>query len=442
MRDEEVGGAMTTGNGSAASHQNAALEAAVGRLWAEIEARRDEIVETVADLVRFPSLLGEEAAVQGYVGAHLRASGLATEVRDMDDGLKALPNAGESGVPFAVRPNVAGTLTGAGGGQSLILNGHVDVVSAEPVSAWTRDPWGASVEGNRMYGRGAYDMKSGVALNLLLPRMIRDLGIVLRGDLLVHSVIEEECTGNGTLDLSLRQRADAALVTEPMGGAFAVAHVGVLWFRVAVDGVAWHAMQAYRGVNAILKAMPILRALEELDRELNEAPPHPSFAGIEHPINLNVGVIHGGDWPSTVAGSCELHCRLAFYPGQSVAEVRARIEAAIGAAADADPWLREHRPRVTYDGFQTEGSTVPPEEPAVRLLAAWHERVTGEVMAPAVGTGVNDMRYYRFLGTPAGCYGANGGNGHAADEWLDLASLVPTAKAIGAFALEWCGVAR
>jgi acetylornithine deacetylase len=80
------------------------------------------------------------------------------------------------------------------------------------------------------------------------------------------------------------------------------------------------------------------------------------------------------------------------------------------------------------------------DEPSVRLLGAWHERIAGEPMRPVAGTGINDMRYYNFLGIPAGCYGARGGNGHAADEWLDLSSLVPTAKVLGAFLLDWCGV--
>ena len=188
-------------------------------MWAAIEGRRDEVVETVAELVRRPSLLGQEAAAQAYVAEHLRGSGMEADVWEMDDTLKQLPNAGDSGVPFAGRPNVAGIARGAGGGRSLILNGHIDVVSPEPVSAWTHDPWGAEIVGDRMYGRGAFDMKSGVGLNLFLARVLNDLGIRLAGDLIIHSVIEEECTGNGALSASLRDHADAALVTEPECGS-------------------------------------------------------------------------------------------------------------------------------------------------------------------------------------------------------------------------------
>lgn len=414
---------------------------AVARLWAEIDRQQDTLVETIAALVRFPSVLGEEGPAQAWVADHLRASGLRTGSWDLDASILAQPNAGDSGVPFAGRPNVAGTLPGRGEGRSLILNGHIDVVSPEPVSAWTHDPWAAEIVGGRMYGRGAYDMKAGVAINMMLPRLLRDAGIGLDGDLIVQSVIEEECTGNGALDMSLRYPADACIVTEPTSGSFTQAHVGVLWFRVAISGVSWHAMQAWKGVNAITKAVPVIQALQALDAELNAQPIHPAFAGIEHPINLNIGVIQGGDWPSTVPGACELHCRLSMYPGQTVAETRAAIERAVAAAADSDDWLREHRPVVTYDGFGSAGSVVSMEEPAVRLLGAWHRQVSGEEMLPRSGTGINDMRYFNFQGIPSGCYGPGGALAHAADEWLDLATLAPTMKALGAFTLDWCGVA-
>jgi acetylornithine deacetylase len=415
--------------------------AAVRRLWAAIEAREDELIALVAELVRRPSLLGQEAEAQRYVAEHLRASGLATEMWDLDEAITRLPEAGASGVPFAGRPNVAGVRRGAGGGRSLILNGHIDVVSPEPVAAWSHDPWGAEIAGGRMFGRGAFDMKSGIALNLFLARLLGDLGIGLAGDLIVQSAIEEECTGNGSLDLSRRYRADAALVTEPECGRFTWAHLGVLWFRVAITGKAAHAMIATQGVNAIVKTMPIIAALLELERRLNETI-HPAWAGVEHPINLNVGVIRGGDWPSTVPGACELHCRLGFFPGRMPAAMHALIEETIAGAAAGDPWLRDHPPVVTYDGFQSSGSIVSLEEPSVRTLGRWHRRVTGEELRPVVGTSINDMRYFNFAGIPAGCYGATGGNGHGADEWLDLASLVPAAKVIGGFLLEWCGVAE
>lgn len=415
-----------------------APNAVTERLWNEIDARGDELVELVADLVRFPSVLGQEAPAQHFIAGHLRETGLETDVWELDESLKELDEAGDSGVPFAGRPNVAATAKGSGGWRSLILNGHIDVVSPEPLSDWTHDPWAADIVDGKMYGRGALDMKSGVALNLFLPRLLRDLGIGLKGDLIVQSVIEEECTGNGALAASLRYKADAAVVTEPSGGRFTSAHVGVMWFRVQVAGRAAHAAVAPTGVNAISKMASIIHALEALDQKMNETS-HPAYEGHDHPINLNIGVIQGGDWPSTVPGSCELHCRLSFFPGRTVREIRAEVEAAIGAAAKQDPWLRENPPVITYDGFQSRGSIVSPDAPPVLMLGDWHQRITGEEMRMQAQTGTNDMRYFNFQGIPAGCYGASGAGAHSADEWLEVASLNRAAKVLGAFLLDWCG---
>ena len=374
------------------------LEGTVERLWAEIEARRDELVGVVADLVRRPSLLGEEGSAQAYVADYLRASGMTPDVWELDQSVRSLPNAGDSGVPFAGRPNVAGTLPGRGGGRSLILNGHIDVVSPEPLSAWTYDPWAAEIIGDRMYGRGAMDMKVGIATNLFLPRLIRALGIELGGDVTVHSVIEEECSGIGALDAARRDSADAALVTESEQMRFTRACLGVMWFRVQIAGKAWHAMEAKQGVNAISKAVPIIQALEDLDRQLNETV-HPDWASVDHPINLNIGVIQGGDWPSTVPGACELRCRVSFFPGTTVLEMRALIEDHHGRRG-REPWFREHPPVVSYEGFQSAGAVIPVDAPLVQTIGRWHRRVHDAEMPIRVATSITDDRYYTFAGPP------------------------------------------
>ena len=415
--------------------------AATTRLWQAIEERKDDLIQTVADLVRYPSVLGNEAGVQGYVAGHLVNSGLKTESWDLSDTVKLEPNAGESYISFTGRPNVTGKRAGRGGGRSLIMNGHVDVVSAEPVAAWRYDPWAAEIAGDRMYGRGAYDMKSGVAINLFLSRLFNDLNIPLKGDFTIHSVIEEECTGNGALAASLRDRADACVVTEPHFGDYTQAHLGVMWFRVKIEGKSAHAGHAWQGVNAIVKAAPIVLALRDLDEAMN-VHVHPLWEGITHPINLNVGVINGGDWPSTVPGACEIHCRTSFFPNMSKEQLRAQIEDAVYAAASNDPWLTEHSPTIVYDGFQTDGVILDPNEPFLRVLGAASETVLGHPMVGRIATAVNDMRYYIFQGVPSTCFGASGGNAHAADEWLDLTTMVPAAKVLAKFIVDWCGVAE
>jgi acetylornithine deacetylase len=416
------------------------------RLFAAIAEREGDLIELVQRLVRCDSVLGNEAGVQQVIADYIRAGGIEPDVWDMPDALLDRPGAGNSGVPFAGRPNVAAVYPGAGGGRSLILNGHVDVVSPEPLANWHYDPWAAEIVGRRMYGRGAYDMKCGAAINIFLARLIQELGIELEGDLTVQSVIEEECTGNGALSACFRDdsryRADAVIVTESTNYTYTAAHVGVIWFRVEVLGEAVHAAVAWKGVNAIYRMIPIIQELQALDAQLNTRT-HPMFEGIEHPINLNVGVIQGGDWPSNVAGKCMIECRLSFYPGQSVEETHAAVLEAIDRATERDPWLNEHPPELSWYGFQSAGSVIAPEEPIVQLLTSHHEAVYGETLPPNSGTGTNDMRNFNvYSGMPALCYGCNGFGAHEADEWLDLDSLVPTAQVLAGTILDWCGVHR
>lgn len=411
------------------------------KLFSAIDQRQREIIDLVADLVRFPSTLGNERPAQDFVASHLAGSNCQAEVWEMEEKVKLLPNAGESGIPFARRPNVTARMQGSGGGHSLILNGHIDVVSAEPIVAWETDPYSPTFVGERLYGRGAWDMKSGLALNLMLARLLTDLNIELRGDLLLQSVIEEECTGNGALAAAQRDRADATLITESTNQTFTRAHVGVAWFTVTVTGRAWHAMQARQGVNAIEKCVPVINALRRLDDELNRAK-HPLYAHLEHPINLNIGVMRAGDWPSTVPGKAEITCRVSVFPGESIEQLHQRIENAIMEEATKDAWLSEHPPVVTYHGFGSEGSVIDTAHPFVQLLATRHEALIGEELAFQSSTGICDMKAFNLTGVPCGCYGARGGNAHGANEWLDTASLAPALKVIGATVLDWCGVAK
>ena len=411
------------------------------RLFAAIDARQNDLIATIAELVHEPSVLGNEAGVQKVVARHLTESGMEVVARDLPDDTLTRPNAGNSGVPFAGRPNVYGKRVGQGGGKSLILNGHVDVVSPEPIDVWQHDPWAAEIVGTRMYGRGAFDMKSGDGINLFVTRLLNDLQIPLKGDFKIHSVIEEECTGNGALIAAETDPADGCLITESTGGFMTAAHPGVIWFRVHVPGVSAHAGWAWKGTNAIVKSVPVIQALTKLNDDLN-LQVHPLWEGMHHPINLNIGVIQGGDWPSTVPAACDIRVRTSFFPGTTVQEMQAKIEGAIAEAAATDDFLREHPPVVSYDGFCTNGVILDQNDPFVSLLQKTHLDVTGTELEPRIGTAVTDQRYYTFAGMPATCLGASGDLAHGTDEWLELTSLPAISKVVGDFVLRWCGVAE
>jgi len=275
-------------------------------------------------------------------------------------------------------------------------------------------------------------------------RAIRLAGVQLRGDVILQSVIEEECTGNGTLACLARGFVgDGCLIPEPHYDGVVVAQLGVLWCRVKVRGAAGHVSGATRAVNAIEKTYLLVQAMRTLEERLNRQK-HPAFADTPWPINFNVGVIRGGDWPSTVPAECEMEFRMAFYPGTSVEEAKAVVREHLHAAADADPWLRENPPDVTFYGFHAEGSSVDAMTcPVIRSLDAVHREIMGRGLRPEVVTATTDTRFFHlYYGIPATCFGARGAGLHGIDEYVELHTVRDATRVIAAFILDWCGIAE
>lgn len=413
------------------------------KVLAAVDAQRSEQIGFLQELVRQPSTLGHEASAQELVTAKFRQLGLAVETFEPSL-IEIAPLRGYSPVEwdYTGRYNVVGRLASkTKTGRSLILNGHIDVVSPEPVHHWTRDPWGGAIEDGRLYGRGAADMKAGIAQMVYAVEAIRRAGVSLRGDVTLESVIEEECTGNGTLSCLARGIvADGAIITEPHALAAYLAQVGVLWLRIAVRGLGAHVLGAHRAVNAIEKAYVLIAALRELEAQFNREG-HPAYAGVEHPINFNVGVIKGGDWPSTVPAECVLEARLAFFPGFKVEDVKARVTAHLREAAKADPWLAQHPPALTFYGFHAEGVVLNRNDTLIRQLAGAHEEVVGKELAYQVSTATTDIRHFNlYYGIPAICYGPAGDRIHGPDESVDLESLATATKVLALLVMDWCGV--
>ena len=422
-----------------------APDAVARRVAEEVDRGWEREVALLADLVRRPSVLGQEARAQARVAEELADLGLAVETWDVDAGaIAGRPGFGPVEWSFAGRPNVAARWPAAApGGRSLVLNGHIDVVPATPEHHWRHDPWGAEVADGRMWGRGAADMKAGIAAMLAAVRAVRAAGVGLRGDVVLQSVVEEECTGNGTLSALARGlRADAALIPEPLGQRALAAQVGVLWARVTVRGAGAHAEQADQAVNAVVKAAGLLDAVRELEVEANAEPRPGPFAEHAHPLNYNVGQIHGGDWTSSVPERCVFEVRIGTLPGQGLEAVKERFATGLVAAATADPWLAEHPPEVSFHGFHAEGYVVPADTPELAALGRAHRAVTGQDLETAAFTGTTDARSFSlYHGVPATCYGPVGGALHAPDEWVDLDSVRATTQVLARTLLEWCGVA-
>jgi acetylornithine deacetylase len=422
-----------------------------------IEDNREEMLSFLSSLVAAESLPGEERPAQEVMIETFESAGLSPDVWDADaEALRGHPGFFET-TPYEEygyedRPNVAATVEGTGDGRSLVFSGHVDVVTPEPLDAWTRDPWETEIDGNRMYGRGTYDMKGGIAAWVHAFEALSASGIDLQGDLTLQTTIEEEAGGVGGVLSALERgyQPDAAIVAEPSGvPSIGVASAGVLYFRVTVHGRAAHTAHKFLGVDAVEKATQIYLALEDLHRERNEryddyAPAvnqYEEAAGST--TNLSITSFDAGTWTSTVPGKATMEFRVGWPPstGEDREDVRQEVLDTIQSVVDDDEWLSEHPPEVEWFGWSTDPHEFDVDSEFAGVVSENTEAVTGESVSYRGGLGGNDERFYnRYYDIPTPSVGPSGGNGHGADEYVEIDSLVETAKVMAGVAMDWCGV--
>jgi acetylornithine deacetylase len=390
-----------------------------------VERALPDTISFLQELVRVPSLLGSEEPAQALVEQRLRDLGFDVRSLVPDEAeLAENPHSGIPLLPYEGRRCLVGTL-GGGSGRSLLLNGHVDVVSEEPADRWTKPPYGAAIEDGRLYGRGACDMKGGIAAMLLAVEAGLSAG-GLPGPLVYQSVIEEECGGNGALFACLAgPLADGVLIGEPTNGSMDLVAPGVIWARITLEGNSRHASHADEGSNPIETALAVTAALHELEAELNESP-DPEFAGVERPYLLNVGALHSGDWPSMTPGRAELDVRLGFPIRMEPREAQFLLAAAVAGVDEGA--------EVEFRGFRAEGYSFAADTPLVRLLGECHEEMRGDELRAEPARATTDLRFFQGQ---AVCYGPTGAGLHGVDEWVDLESIVETAAVLALLIRRW-----
>jgi acetylornithine deacetylase len=255
----------------------------------------------------------------------------------------------------------------------------------------------------------------------------------LVGCLTFVSALEEESTGNGTL-ASIRAGivADAVLLPEPTALELLVSGVGVLWVDVEVDGVAVHAGGDEVGVNAIEAALPLIAALQQLERELNED----GSDGVRYAVNI--GSLTSGDWPSSLPASARLRVRIGFPREWTVDEAERLLRATLERVAAADRWLARRPPRISRSGLAAQGYAVPADAPIVSALKDAHRRAHGTVPAIVASSATTDARFYcHEAAIPAICYGPRARGIHGIDEAVELASIVAGAQTLTRFLRDW-----
>lgn len=358
------------------------------------------------DLV--PGGAGEQALAH-YVEGWCRQRGLEVHLEDAAPG----------------RPYVITIARGTGGGRSLMLNAHLDTVGV----AGMADPHQPRLDGDRLYGRGAYDMKGSLAACMVALERVR--GLALRGDVLLTAVADEEFASIGTAAI-LRNgwRADGCIVTEPTEMELCIAHKGFVWMDITTTGIAAHGSRPDLGVDAIAKMGAVLVALDHLNQHLRTLPPHPLL----DTGSLHASLIRGGQELSSYPASCTLQIERRTIPGETVADVTAQVQHILTTLAAADPTFKaQAQATLAREWFATD-----PNAPLVSIVTTAAERTLG-TPPPLVGRPFwMDAALTSSAGIPTVVFGPTGAGAHAVSEWVDLRTVAQCADLYTDVARHFC----
>jgi acetylornithine deacetylase len=416
-----------------------------GRILEALHELEPSLVEAVSDLVRRPSVSGTDGEndTQAHMAALFRDGGLDVDPWQID--LEALTGHADfpgMEVPREEAWGLVGRLPGGDDGPTLMLNGHIDVVPIGDPGAWTSPPFGGELRGDRLYGRGACDMKAGLLAAHTAVQAVRRSGVKLRGDVLVASVEGEEDGGLGTFaTLQRGWRADACVIPEPTDLDIIPANSGALTFRLRVHGQATHAARRTEGVSAIERFWPVWTALAELERRRHEVvDPLMSRWALAHP--LSIGTVRAGDWPSSVPDLLVAEGRLGVALGEPVEEARRQLEQAVAEACAEDPWLRDHPVEVEWWGGQFAAGRLSADSALVDRVRAAHQLVGGGALDVYGAPYGSDLRLLTGLGgIPSVQYGPGDAKlAHGPLESVPVDQVLTTARTLAVLTADICGV--
>lgn len=404
------------------------------RIDVAIESHAEAAFEFLERLIAAPSIVGQEQSALEVVADELRTLGFTIDRLPIPADIADVPGAGVPMLDYTDRYDIVARRDGDIDGTSILLNGHIDVVPAEEPQLWTSPPFQPERRDGWMFGRGAGDMKCGFAMGALALRALLDADVAAPlGPLTFVAAIEEEYTGNGTLaSVEAGVLADAVVLLEPTELDLLLGGIGILWLEIVVEGRAAHAEAAGSAVNAIDASLPLLEALHGLERAFNVIG-DPRIKTPD-PLHVNVGRLRAGDWASSVPSVARLDVRVGFPYTWTPEEAEARLREHLRAALAGDPWLAEHPPRITANGFRAPGYDLAADHPLATALAAAHRDAHGSDPAAIVMATTTDARsYIRRADVPAICYGPRTTRIHGVDEGVELSSIVAGARTLARF---------
>lgn len=418
----------------------------------EAEKNRDYLKELIIGLVRFGSYSGESQPIQLFLQHKLKELNLDTRLVRVDpDRLQKYRGFSRDGFPYDRRYSLLAVKKGSGGqkdsehsgsGRSLMLNGHVDIVPPGDLSLWHDDPLSGKFKQGKIFGRGALDMKAGLAAAVTALKILTDRGFANCGDIIFSSVCGEETGGCGAFALVEEGlAADGCIILEPTNLQICHMQSGCHSFRLKLKGRSAHGSMAYRGINVIDKFYLIYSALKELDRRRHLRFKAEMYENPDSAAPLNIGILNAGDWPSSVPDHLEACGRMGIFPGEEIDSMHREFEEAIEEASAADAWLAANRPRVEWYEGLFEPSYTPVDSDLVKTLASCHREILARsVRFSAVSYG-SDMRIFNlYAGIPTVMYGPGDvGLAHAANEHIELDLVVEAVFSIVLMLVRWCG---
>ena len=423
----------------------------MGKLNAEIAdavaALKSDIVNFISNAVQIPSLPGSEKDVQTVIAHKLASLDLDVDTFAVKpEDLEKHPAFSDDGFPFDNRINVIGKWKGAAApgklGRSLILNGHVDVVSPGDENLWTDSPWSGKVADGKIYGRGSTDMKAGIAAAIFAIEALKKLRIELAGDIVIESVVGEETGGCGTLAGILKgYRADAAIIIEPTALKICPVQSGALSFRLHVKGRAMHGCMKNKGVSAIAKFYHLFKSIEVFEQRRHQHYRNPLYPDPMNVAPISIGVLKSGEWHSTVPDQLVAEGRYGIFPDESVEHAKEQFATMIRLAAEQDDWMRDHPPHVEWFEGQFESGQTSLDDPIIHVLSECHQLIAGEKPKIEGVTYGSDLRLFTNHGhIPAVLYGPGDViDAHTVDECIVIEEVMRATNILALTIVAWCG---
>jgi acetylornithine deacetylase len=438
------------------------MDRAKKRVLETLNEKREGLIGLAKELIRFKSITfhpslysktGEEKQCQQFIAERLEALGFTVEMWDPDTGELGKYKSSAYYMPnrnYKNRPDLAAFRKGSGGGRSILLTGHIDVVPAEVEEGWTTDPWNPVVKDGRLIGRGSVDMKGGVAALMTAIEAITKAGVKLKGDLLFGTTVDEEAGGMGALSLCAKgYKADAGILTEATNMQIHLLCRGIVHGKIMVKGKSGHIeigqphWKLGGAVDAFKKALHVVRGIDDLNEDWSKKP-EKNHRFLGYPCRVDITMVQAGQQPSSYPSECTLVFDAQYLPGEldengMGSRVRAEIEGHLKRIVESDEWLSQNRPKIEWMD-DADCVEIPASHPLVEIMVKNMKENECPPSFGGCGFHSENSTFSNIGGTPTILFGpGDPAKAHQSNEYVDVEEVVKATKVIALSIMDWCG---